>query len=225
MMLQAAFQVFKRDLRLGWRQSGEWLNPLIFFLMVITLVPLAISPDPARLRELAGGIIWIAALLAVLLAMDGLFRSDFDDGTLEQLLLTPAPLPLLVLAKVLAHWLQTGVALALLAPLAGVLLNLPSSVLVVLVMSLLLGTLTLSLISAIGAALTVGLRRGGVLVPLITLPMHIPVLIFATASVQASLSSLPVTGYLALLGAFLILALCLAPLAAAAALRLAVSGT
>ena len=225
MMLQAAFQVFKRDLRLGWRQSGVWLNPLIFFLMVITLVPLAISPDPARLRELAGGIIWIAALLAVLLAMDGLFRSDFDDGTLEQLLLTPAPLPLLVLAKVLAHWLQTGVALALLAPLAGVLLNLPSSVLVVLVMSLLLGTLTLSLISAIGAALTVGLRRGGVLVPLITLPMHIPVLIFATASVQASLSGLPVTGYLALLGAFLILALCLAPLAAAAALRLAVSGT
>ena len=225
MMLQAAFQVFKRDLRLGWRQSGEWLNPLIFFLMVITLVPLAISPDPARLRELAGGIIWIAALLAVLLAMDGLFRSDFDDGTLEQLLLTPAPLPLLVLAKVLAHWLQTGVALALLAPLAGVLLNLPSSVLVVLVLSLLLGTLTLSLISAIGAALTVGLRRGGVLVPLITLPMHIPVLIFATASVQASLSGLPVTGYLALLGAFLILALCLAPLAAAAALRLAVSGT
>jgi len=225
MMLQAAFQVFKRDLRLGWRQSGEWLNPLIFFLMVITLVPLAISPDPARLRELAGGIIWIAALLAVLLAMDGLFRSDFDDGTLEQLLLTPAPLPLLVLAKVLAHWLQTGVALAMLAPLAGVLLNLPSSVLVVLVLSLLLGTLTLSLISAIGAALTVGLRRGGVLVPLITLPMHIPVLIFATASVQASLSGLPVTGYLALLGAFLILALCLAPLAAAAALRLAVSGT
>jgi len=225
MMLQAAIQVFQRDLRLGWRQSGEWLNPLIFFLMVITLVPLAISPDPARLRELAGGIIWIAALLAVLLAMDGLFRSDFDDGTLEQLLLTPAPLPLLVLAKVLAHWLQTGVALALLAPLAGVLLNLPSSVLVVLVMSLLLGTLTLSLISAIGAALTVGLRRGGVLVPLITLPMHIPVLIFATASVQASLSGLPVTGYLALLGAFLILTLCLAPLAAAAALRLAVSGT
>lgn len=225
MMLQAAIQVFQRDLRLGWRQSGEWLNPLIFFLMVITLVPLAISPDPARLRELAGGIIWIAALLAVLLAMDGLFRSDFDDGTLEQLLLIPAPLPLLVLAKVLAHWLQTGVALAMLAPLAGVLLNLPSSVLVVLVLSLLLGTLTLSLISAIGAALTVGLRRGGVLVPLITLPMHIPVLIFATASVQSSLSGLPVTGYLALLGAFLILALCLAPLAAAAALRLAVSGT
>ena len=180
MIWQAAVQVFRRDLRLGWRQSGEWLNPLIFFLMVITLVPLAISPEPARLRELAGGIIWIAALLAVLLAMDGLFRSDFDDGTLEQLLLTPAPLPLLVLAKVLAHWLQTGVALALLAPLAGVLLNLPSSVLVVLVLSLLLGTLTLSLLSAIGAALTVGLRRGGVLVPLITAASFAPVMVTVT---------------------------------------------
>lgn len=224
MIWRITAQVFRRDLRLASRQQGDWLNPLIFFLMVITLVPLAISPDPERLREMAGGIIWIAALLAVLLAMDGLFRSDYDDGTLEQLLLTPAPLPLLVLAKVFAHWLQTGVALALLAPLAGVLLNLPSSVLVALVLSLLLGTMTLSLISAIGAALTVGLRRGGVLVPLITLPMHIPVLIFATASVQAALAGLPVDGYLALLGAFLVLALCLAPIAAAAALRLAVSG-
>ena len=224
MIWRITAQVFRRDLRLASRQQSDWLNPLIFFLMVITLVPLAISPDPERLREMAGGIIWIAALLAVLLAMDGLFRSDYDDGTLEQLLLTPAPLPLLVLAKVFAHWLQTGVALALLAPLAGVLLNLPSSVLVALVLSLLLGTLTLSLISAIGAALTVGLRRGGVLVPLITLPMHIPVLIFATASVQAALAGLPVDGYLALLGAFLVLALCLAPIAAAAALRLAVSG-
>ena len=224
MIWRITAQVFRRDLRLASRQQSDWLNPLIFFLMVITLVPLAISPGPERLREMAGGIIWIAALLAVLLAMDGLFRSDYDDGTLEQLLLTPAPLPLLVLAKVFAHWLQTGVALALLAPLAGVLLNLPSSVLVALVLSLLLGTLTLSLISAIGAALTVGLRRGGVLVPLITLPMHIPVLIFATASVQAALAGLPVDGYLALLGAFLVLALCLAPIAAAAALRLAVSG-
>ena len=224
MIWRITAQVFRRDLRLASRQQSDWLNPLIFFLMVITLVPLAISPDPERLREMAGGIIWIAALLAVLLAMDGLFRSDYDDGTLEQLLLTPAPLPLLVLAKVFAHWLQTGVALALLAPLAGVLLNLPSSVLVALVLSLLLGTLTLSLISAIGAALTVGLRRGGVLVPLITLPMHIPVLIFATASVQAALAGLPVDGYLALLGAFFFLALCLAPIAAAAALRLAVSG-
>lgn len=224
MIWLTAWQLLRRDLRLGLRQSGDWLNPLIFFVMVVALVPLAISPSPERLRELAAGIIWIAALLAVLLAMDGLFRSDYEDGTLEQLLLTPAPLPLLVLAKVLAHWLQTGFSLTVLAPLAAILLNLPSAAMPVLCLTLLLGTLTLSLISAIGAALTVGLRRGGVLVPLIALPLHIPVLIFATAAVQAGLAGLPVQGYLALLGAFLVLALLLAPLAAAAALRLAING-
>lgn len=223
-MLAMAWQVLRRDLRLGLRQSGEWLNPLVFFVMVVALVPLAVSPEPARLREMAGGIVWIAALLAVLLAMDSLFRSDFEDGTLEQLLLTPAPLPLLVLAKVVAHWLQTGFSLTLLAPLAAVLLNLPGEAIPVLCLTLLPGTLTLSLLSAIGAALTVGLRRGGVLVPLLTLPLHIPVLIFATAAVRAAMIGLPVDGYLALLAAFLVLALMLAPLAAAAALRLAVSG-
>ncbi|PQA37063.1 heme exporter protein CcmB [Amnimonas aquatica] len=224
MMLRAAWQLLRRDLRLGLRQSGDWLNPLVFFLMVIALVPLAVSPEPARLRELAGGIIWIAALLAVLLAMDGLFRGDHEDGTLEQLLLSPAPLPLLVLAKVLAHWLQTGLSLTVLAPLAAVLLNLPGSAIGVLCATLLIGTLTLSLISAIGAALTVGLRRGGVLVPLITLPLHIPVLIFATSAVRSAVLGLPVDGHLALLAAFLVLALMLAPLAAAAALRLAGGG-
>lgn len=224
MIWLTAWQLLRRDLRLGLRQSGDWLNPLVFFLMVIALVPLAVSPEPSRLRELAAGIIWIAALLAVLLAMDSLFRSDHDDGTLEQLLLTPAPLPLLVLAKVLAHWLQTGLSLTVLTPLAAILLNLPASAIPVLCLTLLLGTLTLSLLSAIGAALTVGLRRGGVLVPLITLPLHIPVLIFATAAVQAGLNGLPVDGYIAILAAFLVLALMLAPLAAAAALRLAVSG-
>lgn len=223
-MFIMAWQVLRRDLRLGLRQSGEWLNPLVFFVMVVALVPLAVSPEPARLREMAGGIVWIAALLAVLLAMDSLFRSDFEDGTLEQLLLTPAPLPLLVLAKVIAHWLQTGFSLTLLAPLAAVLLNLPAEAIPVLCLTLLPGTLTLSLLSAIGAALTVGLRRGGVLVPLLTLPLHIPVLIFATAAVRAAMIGLPVDGYLALLAAFLVLALMLAPLAGAAALRLAVSG-
>lgn len=223
-MFALAWQVLRRDLRLGLRQSGEWLNPLVFFVMVVALVPLAVSPEPARLREMAGGIVWIAALLAVLLAMDSLFRADFEDGTLEQLLLTPAPLPLLVLAKVVAHWLQTGFSLTLLAPLAAVLLNLPGEAIPVLCLTLLPGTLTLSLLSAIGAALTVGLRRGGVLVPLLTLPLHIPVLIFATAGVRAAMIGLPVDGYLALLAAFLVLALMLAPLAAASALRLAVAG-
>ena len=218
--MSAFTAVLVRDLRIGLRQGGGWLNPLVFFLMVIVLIPLAVSPAPDKLRELAGGIIWIAALLAVLLAMDGLFRSDFDDGTLEQLSLHSAPLAWLVLAKIIAHWLLTGLCLTLLAPLAALLLNLPAHAIGVLCLSLLMGTLTLSLISAIGAALTVSLRRGGLLVPLITLPLHIPVLIFATAAVQASVAGQPVSGFMALLAAFLLLALMIAPIASAAAIGL-----
>jgi len=218
------FALLRRDIKLGLRQSGEWVNPLAFFVMVITLVPLAISPTPSLLAQVGPGILWIAALLSVLLAMDSLFRQDFDDGSLEQLLLIPTPLPSLVLAKVLAHWLLTGLSLTLLSPLMAVLLNLPLSVVPVLMLTLLIGTLTLSLISAIAAALTVGLRRGGVLVTLISLPLHIPVLIFATAAVQAKLDGLPVIGFLALLAAFLLIALVLAPFAAAASLRLAIAG-
>ncbi|REH36793.1 heme exporter protein B [Paraperlucidibaca baekdonensis] len=218
--MSAFMAVMMRDLRIGLRQGGGWLNPLVFFLMVIALVPLAVSPAPDALRMLAGGIIWIAALLAVLLAMDGLFRSDFDDGTLEQLSLHSTPMAVLVLAKILAHWLLTGLCLTLLAPLAALLLNLPVQAMGVLCLTLLMGTLTLSLISAIGAALTVSLRRGGLLVPLITLPLHIPVVIFATAAVQASVIGQPVAGFLALLAAFLLLALMIAPLASAAALGL-----
>jgi heme exporter protein B len=218
------FALLKRDIKLGMRQSGEWVNPLAFFVMVITLVPLAVSPTPTLLTQVGPGILWIAALLSVLLAMDSLFRQDFDDGSLEQLLLIPSPLPLLVLAKVLAHWLLTGLSLTLLSPLMAVLLNLPLSVVPVLMLTLLMGTLTLSLISAIAAALTVGLRRGGVLVTLISLPLHIPVLIFATAAVQANIDGLPITGFLALLAAFLLIALVLAPFAAAASLRLAIAG-
>lgn len=218
------FSVVRRDLRLLTRQGGDWLNPLCFFLMVITLFPLAVSSSPQKLMLMAGGVVWIAALLAVLLAMDSLFRHDFDDGTLEQMLLLPVPLPALVLGKVCAHWLQTGACLTLLSPLAGLLLQLPMDVQGTLFLTLLLGTPTLSLVSAIGAALTVSLRRGGVLVPLLSLPLHIPVLIFATAAVQASLAGLPVGGHLALLAAFLVLALTLTPLAVAAALRLAVGG-
>jgi heme exporter protein B len=218
------FALLRRDIKLGMRQSGEWVNPLAFFVMVITLVPLAVSPTPALLAQVGPGILWIAALLSVLLAMDSLFRQDFDDGSLEQLLLIPSPLPLLVMAKVLAHWLLTGLSLTLLSPLMAVLLNLPLSVVPVLMLTLLMGTLTLSLISAIAAALTVGLRRGGVLVTLISLPLHIPVLIFATAAVQANIDGLPIIGFLALLAAFLLIALVLAPFAAAASLRLAIAG-
>ena len=187
-MWSSVLAVLQRDLKLVSRQGGEWLNPISFFIMVITLFPLAISSTPAKLAAMAGGVVWIAALLSVLLSMDSLFRQDYDDGSLEQLLVSPAPLPLVVLAKVLAHWLQTGACLTLLTPIAGLLLHMPNSAMWTLMLTLLLGTPTLSLVSAIGAALTVSLKRGGVLIPLLTLPLHIPVLIFATAAVQASLN-------------------------------------
>ncbi|HMU86843.1 MAG TPA: heme exporter protein CcmB [Agitococcus sp.] len=223
-MWPSLWAVIQRDLKLVSRQGGEWLNPLSFFLMVITLFPLAISSTPTKLAAMAGGVVWIAALLAVLLSMDSLFRQDYDDGSLEQLLVSPAPLPLVVLAKVIAHWLQTGACLTVLSPIAALLLHLPNDAAWALFITLLIGTPTLSLVSSIGAALTVSLKRGGVLIPLLTLPLHIPVLIFATAAVQAALNGLPIGGYLALLGAFLVLALTLSPLAVAAALRLAVGG-
>ena len=223
-MWSSVLAVISRDLKLAFRQSGEWLNPLSFFVMVISLFPLAISATPAKLSAMAGGGVWIAALLSVLLSMDSLFRQDYDDGSLEQLLVSPAPLPLVVLAKVFAHWCQTGACLTLLSPIAALLLHLPADVAWALALTLLLGTPTLSLVSAIGAALTVSLKRGGVLIPLLTLPLHIPVLIFATAAVQAALNGLPIEGYLALLAAFLVLAVTLTPLAVAAALRLAVGG-
>ena len=223
-MWPSLWAVIQRDVKLVSRQGGEWLNPLSFFLMVITLFPLAINSTPTKLAAMAGGVVWIAALLAVLLSMDSLFRQDYDDGSLEQLLVSPAPLPLVVLAKVLAHWLQTDACLTVLSPVAALLLHLPSDAAWALFITLLIGTPTLSLLSAIGAALTVSLKRGGVLIPLLTLPLHIPVLIFATAAVQAALNGLPIGGYLALLGAFLVLALTLSPLAVAAALRLSVGG-
>ena len=222
--MNAALALLARDLRLALRQSGDWLMPLGFFLLVVTLFPLAITPEPKKLAAMAPGVIWVGALLAMLLSLDSLFRQDLDDGSLEQLLVAPAPLPLLVLAKVAAHWLQTGFCLVLLAPVAAVMLFLDMSVLPVLVATLLLGTPVLSLIGAIAAALTVALRRGGVLVPLITLPLLVPVIVFATGAVQAAAAGLPVAGYLALLGAFLVLALTLVPFAVAAALRIAIGG-
>ncbi|MCV6610662.1 MAG: heme exporter protein CcmB [Amphritea sp.] len=214
----------KRDLLLSYRRKSDLVNPLIFFLMVATLFPLGVSPEPQFLADVAPGVVWVAALLATLLSMDSLFRSDFEDGTLEQLLLSPQPLFMVVLAKVLAHWMLTGLPLTLLAPLLGVMLFLPGEGMFGLVLSLLLGTPTLSLVGAIGAALTVGLRKGGVLISLLVLPLYIPVLIFGTASIQAAITGLPLGGYLALLGAMLALGLVMAPLAISAALRISVSG-
>jgi heme exporter protein B len=222
--MSAVRSLLLRDLRLALRQPGDWLTPLSFFLLVIMLFPLAITPEPKKLALMAPGVIWVAALLAMLLSLDGLFRQDLEDGSLEQLLVTPASLPLLVLTKVFAHWLQTGFCLVLLSPVAAVMLFLDQHTFFTLLATLLLGTPVLSLIGAVAAALTVALRRGGALIPLITLPLMVPVIVFATGAVQAAAIGMPVAAYLALLAAFLVLAVTLIPFAVAAALRIATGG-
>ncbi|MCG6658411.1 heme exporter protein CcmB [Halomonas campisalis] len=214
----------KRDLVLMLRRRSEVMNPLVFFAIVITLFPIGISPDPQLLAAIAPGLLWVAALLAALLSLDSLFRADYDDGSLEQLLLTPQPLALLTLAKVAVHWLLTGLPLALMAPLLGIMLALPAGSYLVLALSLALGTASLSLIGAIGAALTVGLSRGGVLLSLLVLPLYIPVLIFGAGAVQAAILGDGIMAHLAILGALLSLALCLAPWAIAASLRISING-
>jgi heme exporter protein B len=220
----AAFlTLLRRDLLLAFRHRGELANPLIFFLMIVTLYPLGVSPDVELLRKIAPGVIWIAALLAAMFSLESLFRSDFDDGALEQLLLSPQPLPVLVLAKVLAHWLVSGLPMLLLAPLLAVLLSMPPRAIQVLVATLAIGTPLLSLIGAVGVALTVGLRRGGLLLTLLVLPLYVPVLIFATGAVAAAAAGVPVAGQLYLLAALLALAVTLAPMAIAAALRISLS--
>lgn len=222
--VSAAFWVLlKRDLMLAFRHRGELANPLLFFLMIVTLFPLGVSPEPALLSRIAPGVIWIAALLAALFSLESLFRSDFDDGALEQMLLSPHPLPVLVLAKVLAHWLVSGLPMLLLAPLLGVFLAMSNAGIVALELTLAVGTPLLSLIGAIGVALTVGLRRGGVLLTLLIMPLYIPVLIFATNAVTAAAAGMPIAAQLYFLASLLVLALSLAPLAIAAALRISVS--
>ncbi len=213
-----------RDLTLLLRRRGEVLNPLVFFALVITLFPIAISPDAELLATIAPGLLWVAALLAALLSLDSLFRSDYDDGSLEQLLLAPQPLAALSVAKVAVHWLLTGLPLALMAPLLGVMLALPAGSYAVLALSLALGTASLSLIGAIGAALTVGLARGGVLLSLLVLPLYIPVLIFGAGAVQAAILGDGVSAHLAILGALLAASLMLAPWAIAASLRISING-
>lgn len=222
--MRAFLAILRRDLKLAFRSSGEWLNPLVFFLMVIALFPLGINPQPRMLGLMASGVVWIAVLLAVLISMDSLFRADFEDGTLEQMMISPAAPLSVVLAKIAAHWLTCGLVLTLLSPLASLMLFLNSQATWVLMATLLLGTPTLSLVASLAAALTVALRRASVLVPLISLPLMIPVLIFATGAVQAASMGMPVSGYLALLGAFLVLSLTLIPLAVVGALRLALGG-
>ena len=214
----------RRDLTLLMRRRSEVMNPLVFFALVITLFPLGISPDAELLSTVAPGLLWVAALLATLLSLDSLFRADFEDGCLEQMLLAPQPLALMVMAKVAVHWLLTGLPLALMAPLLGITLALPAGSYGILMLSLALGTASLSLIGAIGAALTVGLARGGVLLSLLVLPLYVPVLIFGTGAVQAALLGDALAAHLAILGALLAGALMLAPWAIAASLRISING-
>lgn len=222
-LTRAWLGVLGRDLQLAVRRRSELLNPLVFFVIVVTLFPLGVGPEAKTLALIAPGVIWVAALLATLLGMERLFRDDFEDGSLEQLLLTPQPLSALVLAKVLGHWLVTGLPLIVIAPVLGILLQLPVDAYGALLASLLLGSPALSLIGAIGVALTISLRRGGVLLTLLVLPLYVPILIFGTACVAAAASGLPYDGQLALLGAILALALVLAPFAIAAGLRISSS--
>ena len=211
-----------RETRLLFRRPAELANPLVFFAIVIALFPLAVGPETQLLQTISPGLLWVAALLAVLLSLDGLFRSDFEDGSLEQWVVSPHPLALLVLAKVLAHWLFSGLALVLLAPLLGLMLGMPLSVLPVLLLSLLLGTPVLSLLGAVGAALTVGLKRGGLLLALLILPLYIPVLILGSGALQAALQGLPAVGHLLWLSCLTALAVTLTPFAIAAGLKISV---
>jgi heme exporter protein B len=212
----------RRELLMALRRLSDVANPLMFFVLVVALFPLGIGPDPKQLAQFAPGILWIVALLASLLATDGIFQSDYQDGSLEQMLISPLPLMLMVLAKVTAHWLLTGLPLTLISPLMALLLQLPTEGMLALMASLAIGTGVLSLLGAIGAGLTVGLKRGGVLVSLLILPLYIPVLIFGSGAVQAAVQGFAYQSHLAVLGGFLCIAVALAPFAISAGVRISV---
>lgn len=216
--------LFTLELRVAFRRRAELVNPLWFFFVILTLFPLALGPDSKQLAHIAPGAIWIAALLASLLAQERLLREDYQDGTLEQLMLLPVPLPAVVLNKIVAHWCVTGLPLLLFSPLAALLMGLDFEVWKVMTLTLLMGTPTLSLLAAPGTGLTVGLPRGGVLLSLLVLPFTLPLLIFATAAINAAAAGLPVSGYMAILAALLTSSAMLCPFATAAALRVSLQG-
>ena len=221
-MIRTFGRLLLRDLRLALRQGVDAVMAVAFSVIAVALFPLGIGPEPNILARIAPGVIWVAALLAAMLSLDRLFQQDYEDGSLELLALAPAPLEMIVLAKVAAHWLTTGLPLLLAAPVLAVLMNMAADGFAVLLIAMLLGTPSLSLIGAIGGALVLGARRGGVLIALLVLPLYIPVLIFAVAAVDAVLTGQSARPHLLLLGAILAAALPLAPLSAAAALRQAV---
>jgi heme exporter protein B len=222
-LLAAARAQALRDIRLVWRRRGDAAQPLLFALMVVALFPLALGADPQQLARIAPGVLWVAVLLSSLLTLDTLYRSDVEDGSLEQMLLAPVPLAWLLAVRVAVHWVTASLPLVVVTPLLAELLFLPSHLLPVLMASLLLGTPLLSLMGAVVAALTVGIRRSGMLLALLALPLFLPVLVFGAGSVMAAAQGLPWVGALLLLGAGLALALVLAPLAAAAAIRIALN--
>jgi heme exporter protein B len=217
----ACLAIVARDLRVALRRRSDVLTTLFFFVIVVSLFPLGVGPEPERLRDIGPGVVWVGALLASMLALGRLFASDFADGTLEQMALAPEPMSLLALAKIGSHWLTTGFPLVLIAPLLGVQFGLPREALMALVVSLLLGTPVLSLLGAVGAALTLGVRGGSGLIALLVLPLYIPALIFGASAVTAAANGMPAGGQLSLLGAMLLIALVVAPWATSAAIRIA----
>jgi len=213
--------MLRRELQVALRRRGDVLNVLVFFVVVASLFPLGVGPEPNQLRAMAAGVVWIAALLAALLSLPRLFAADHVDGTLEQMLVAPQPLVIVVLAKIAAHWLTTGLPLAIAAPLIGLQYDLPAGTLAILLASLLIGTPVLSLLGAAGAALTLGVRGGGALLGLLVLPLFVPVLVFGAGAVTASLIGVNPSAHLSLLGAFLAVSSIVGPWDACAALRVA----
>ncbi|MBF7072205.1 heme exporter protein CcmB [Glaciecola sp. MH2013] len=223
MVTKALLAVFKKDIALAYRQIAELMQPLMFFVLVITLFPLAVGPSPETLQRIGGGVIWVAAILSLLLGMERLFRDDFADGTLEQYILSPIPLYLIVVVKVLTHWLMHIVPLFLISPLLALFLNLSVDMYVALMLTLLLGTPLISFVGAIGVALTVGLHRGGVLLALLLIPIFIPLLIFATSAIESASMLLPYQPQLAIIGAMLLFSVALSPMAIAYSLKVSQS--
>jgi heme exporter protein B len=219
-LLHGMSAVLKRDLLIAWKRPGDVLNPLFFFAMVSSLFPLAIGPDADQLQAIGPGVTWVAALLASLLALNSLFLNDYEDGSLEQLILSPQPLPLLVLAKTASHWLVTGLPLVLASPVVALTYQMPTDVIQVMMFTLLPGTISLSLLGSIGAALTVGLNRGNALLSLLILPLAMPILIFGARTVSLVASGEAAGGGVFFLSGYCMLALSLAPFATAAALRI-----
>ncbi|MEB8432484.1 heme exporter protein CcmB [Cocleimonas sp. KMM 6892] len=222
-MFSAFLLILKRDLLLAMRRRSEIFTVLFFFIVVISLFPLGISTEDQLLKQIAPGVVWVAALLASTLALDRLFSDDYEDGTLEQMTLAPVSLPIVVLAKIIAHWLLTGLPLVLISPLVGLFYHLPFESIKVMMLVLLLGTPVLSMLGAIAAALTLGLRGGGVLISLLVLPLYIPVLVYGAGAISTSMvEGLSIQPYVLLLSAFMLLAFIFSPWATAAAIKISI---